>query len=346
MSIEKILITGGCGFIGRNLIHSLMQENPSLKVRVLDNLSVGSREELTRVTRFKDKRQDFGTWEEGVCLAEGDILDKSFSLKALLGADAVVHLAANTGVIPSIENPEMDCQANVVGTVNLLESCRFNRVRRFIMASSGAPLGSQQPPIHEEMNPRPISPYGASKLAGEAYCSAYFGSYGLDTVCLRFGNVYGPWAENKSSVVAKFAKQILNQEDLVIYGDGTQTRDFIHTADLCDAIRKALFTDGIGGQVFQIATHKEHTVLEVAEGLNEAFYSRLGHRSRITYEARRDGEVQRNFSNIDKAKKVLKWSPQIGFEEGLRMVVDWFLERSATETVGVRESHNRKETQL
>jgi UDP-glucose 4-epimerase len=141
----------------------------------------------------------------------------------------------------------MDCMVNVLGTFNYLDACRKSNVKRFVFASSGAPLGEQEPPIHEEMVPRPISPYGASKLCGEAYCSAFHGSFGVETVCLRFGNVYGPYSTHKGSVVAKFIKQILERETLTIYGDGSQTRDFIYIDDLIRAVWAGVTVPGVGG---------------------------------------------------------------------------------------------------
>src|SRR5262249_16844775 len=154
---------------------------------------------------------------------------------------------------------------NVVGTLNYLEACRRLGVRRFVFASSGAPIGDCEPPLHEEMPGHPVSPYGASKLAGEAYCSAYRHSFGIETVALRFGNCYGPLSSHKNSVVAKFIRQALAGQPWEIFGDGCQTRDFIYVQDVTDAIIRAATVEGIGGEVFQIATNSETTVLELAE---------------------------------------------------------------------------------
>lgn len=262
----------------------------------------------------------------------GDIRDGDLAKKVCRGVDAIVHLAANTGVIPSIENPMEDCMSNVIGTVNFLEAARLAGTERFILASSSAPLGEQDPPIHEEIVPRPISPYGASKLSGEAYCSAYFGSFGLDTVALRFGNVYGPRSSHKGSVVAKFIKHIFAGEDLPIYGGGTQTRDFIYVEDQVTAILMALEKPGIGGEVFQIATHREHTVGEIAENLNQLAEKHLGKKSRIVYEQERKGEVKRNYSDISKARRMLGFEPKVSLEKGLEKTFLWFLEEKSKNT--------------
>ncbi len=325
--MKKLVITGGCGFIGVNLIRYLLKLKKSVQIRVVDNFKVGTMDDLARVCSFMQiSPQNLKAWNSGVTLVEGDILDARLANEICQGADGVVHLAANTGVIPSIENPRMDFEANVLGTFNYLEACRLNKVQRFVLASSGAPLGEQVPPIHENMVPRPISPYGASKLCGEAYCSAYYGSFDVETVCLRFGNVYGPYSTHKGSVIAKFIKQILAGETLTIYGYGSQTRDFIYVIDLCSAIWKALTVPGIGGEVFQIATHKEHTVIEVAEILNGLMMKYTGKSSPVIHASMRKGEVQRNYSDITKAKKLLKWEPECSFEKGMEETVCWFVE--------------------
>lgn len=313
-----------------NLISCLLSKDGNHQIRVLDNLSVGSSEDLAPIG--KSEKDSAGGLTGGnsvkLELIVGDIRDEDLVRRASKGMDAVVHLAANTGVIPSIEDPGTDCATNVMGTFHCLEAARLNGVSRFVFASSGAPLGEQVPPIHEEMVPHPISPYGASKLCGEAYCSAYHGSYGLETVALRFGNVYGPCSNHKGSVVSKFIKHILASEPLPIYGDGNQTRDFIYVEDLVEAILSAVEKPGVGGQIFQIATHREHTIGEVAEELNRLAEKYLGRRSPIVYEKERKGEVRRNFSDISKAKRTLGFEPEHDLKKGLEKTFLWFLDNS------------------
>lgn len=324
----NIIITGGCGFIGINLIRFILSKQPDCKIRVVDNLSVGTRNDLSLAGDFTEaaEKDIGGRLMNRLELVVGDIRDDSLAEIVCRGADAIVHLAANTGVIPSIEDPFADCRSNVIGTLNYLEAARSNAVTGFVFASSGAPLGKQVPPVHEKMVPCPISPYGASKLAGEAYCSAYHGSFGLNTVTLRFGNVYGPYSSHKGSVVAKFIKQIFAGEHLTIYGDGNQTRDFIYVGDLVKAIVSAMGKTGIGGEIFQIATHREHTVGEVAAGLNQLAHKLLGRTSPIIYEKERKGEVMRNFSDITKAKEVLGFEPEYDLKKGLEETFGWFLQ--------------------
>ncbi len=241
LASQRWLITGGCGFIGTSLIAHLVKTYPGVDIRVLDNLSVGSKNDLYNVVSSADNKP--GTGEARIEIIEGDIRDFDTCLKSCEGIDVVVHLAANTGVAPSIEKPRYDMEANVIGTFNMLEASRQNKTTKFIFASSGAPIGEVEPPINEEKAPRPESPYGASKLAGEGYCSAFFRTFGVKTIALRFGNVYGTLSKHKNSVVAKFLREAFAGNPLEIYGDGSQTRDFIYIDDLIQAIILSVSSD-------------------------------------------------------------------------------------------------------
>ena len=322
------LITGGCGFLGVNLIDRLLKLDPKTNIRVLDNLSVGSRDDLGGVCNFREVASgEIGSSPSGVELVVSNIMDVGACSAATKGIDVVVHFAANTGVGPSVENPRLDMETNVIGTFNMLEASRQNNVRNFIFASSGAPLGEVEPPIHEEKAPRPVSPYGASKLAGEGYCSAFYRTFGLKTVSLRFGNVYGPRSKHKSSVVAKFFRQALRGEPLEIYGDGSQTRDFIYIDDLVQAVILSVKSD-IGGEVFQIATHRETDVNEIAMKIKELLKNEAGIQVGISYSAPRLGDVKRNYSDISKARRMLHFEPECGLENGLRLTWQYFKEQS------------------
>ena len=247
--MTNILITGGCGFIGINLL-DYFQKNTSNQITVLDNLSVGNSEYLK---------------EFDVEFIEGDIRDANLVNQIMKKVDAVIHLAADTRVIDSIENPNYNFDVNVTGTYNLLCSARNHAVEKFVMASTGgAIVGNASLPVNEKMVPKPISPYGASKLCGEAYCSAFAGAYGMKTVCLRFSNVYGPRSYHKGSVISHFYKQIIKRAPLIIYGNGEQTRDFIYVDDLCEVIHKALFIQD-GGTSYQLGTGVETSINELVE---------------------------------------------------------------------------------
>jgi UDP-glucose 4-epimerase len=323
------LITGGCGFIGRNLLLRASQ-NADAVFRVVDDLSTGTREDLAALAEFReldraDPSIDWSDWSRAnVELIRADVRDAAVARQVTAGADVAVHLAANTGVGPSIEDPMRDCTINVVGTLTYLDACRLNSVRRFVFASSGAAVGECKPPIHEESIPHPVSPYGASKLAGEAYCSGYARSFGLGTVALRFGNCYGPLSGHKTSVVAKFIREAFAGKYWEIYGDGGQTRDFIYVDDVTDAILLA-GTSSVGGEVFQIASSTETTVSELATKLAAVLKFHGIRPPDVHYAKTRQGDVQRNYSDTTKAQTCLGWSSKVPLDEGLDRTVRWFL---------------------
>jgi UDP-glucose 4-epimerase len=322
------LITGGCGFLGTAFVRSLVEECGHA-VRVVDDLSVGEREDLGAVCRYVVRSSAdldaFPAPGEPVELVVGDILDERLALLAAEGADVIVHLAANTGVAPSVEDPRRDCMSNVLGTFNYLEAARHNGIQRFVFASSGAAVGEVEPPLHEELAPHPVSPYGSSKLAGEGYCSAYFRTFGIETVALRFGNVYGPLSGHKNSAVAKFIKRAMSGEVLEIYGDGTQTRDFIYIDDLIRAVRLSATVEGVGGEVFQIATNAETSVQELVDRLLPALAAAGIEDVEVRQTSPRLGDVMRNYSDTSKAARMLGWRSEVNLDEGLHRTVEWFM---------------------
>ncbi|MCB8980458.1 MAG: NAD-dependent epimerase/dehydratase family protein [Ardenticatenaceae bacterium] len=300
--MKKICITGGGGFVGANLVRLLLQEGYT--VRVLDNFTTGQRCYLDGLN---------------IELIEGDIMDEVVSATAVAGMDGVVHLAAQTSVPDSVENPFYDCQLNVLGTLNLLEACRQANIPRFVFASSNAPLGRQLPPAHEEQAPLPISPYGASKLAGEGYCLAYHGTWGLGTIVLRFANLYGPFSGHTKGVVAQFLKNVATGRPLEVHGDGQQTRDFIYVVDLCRAILLALESE-LCGELFQIATGTETSILELTEQLAEVTQQAITR----THGKRRLGDIGQNYSAVSKAAERLHWQPTTSLKAGLNETWAWF----------------------
>jgi len=323
---KNILITGGCGFIGTSLIRRLLEKDPKSVVRVVDSFVTGTPDDLVEVTEFETYTADtIKNHTSGIGLIEGDIRDAELMQKVAQGVDAIVHLAANTGVGPSVEDPRLDMECNVIGTFNMLEAARINDIKSFVFASSGAPAGEVEPPIHEELPPHPVSPYGSSKLAGEGYCSSYAKTFGINTVCLRFGNVYGPGSKHKASVVAKFIKEALDGKTCMIYGDGKQTRDFIYIEDLINAVMLGIEKD-VGGETFQIATGRESTVGEVAQMIADELKAR-GVDMKIENEAPRLGDVARNFSDTTKAKNILGWIPQMMLTEGIGKTIDYFINK-------------------
>jgi UDP-glucose 4-epimerase len=305
----KLLVTGGCGFVGTNLIAYLNQVG-GYEITVFDNESLGERSSL-----------------EGLDAAfvHGDLRDAGAVRVAVKGQDAIVHLAADTRVIPSIEKPRYNFEVNALGSLNLLESMRETGVSQLASASTGgAILGDVTPPVHEEMVAKPASPYGASKLCVEGYASAYGACYGIKTVSLRFSNVYGPRSFHKGSVVAHIFKQILAGKPLVVYGDGSQSRDFVFVEDLCEGIRRALDVDRT--EVIQLGVGRPTSVNELIELMRGV----VGDDDvSVRYEDFRAGEIVNTYCDISKARRVLGYDPRTTLEDGLRQTWGWFTENAA-----------------
>ncbi len=304
---KKILVTGGCGFVGANLVPRL--EKAGHWVRVLDSEALGRREYL-------------GSFE-GEFL-RGDIRDSDALDTALQGIDAVIHLAADTRVIDSIEDPLHNFDVNVVGSFRLLQAMRARGVPRLINASTGgAIIGDVPPPVHEGLLPRPLAPYGASKMAVEGYLSAWSGSYGLRSLSLRFANVYGPRSFHKGSVIASFFKQILRGKPLVVYGDGSQVRDFIFVGDLCDGIIRSLDCDvstviQLGSGVPVSINHLIDLIRDVVDPLPV----------RVEYRDARRGEIVETWCDISRARGMLGFEPSTPLHEGLKKTWAWFRRRN------------------
>ena len=304
---KSVLVTGGAGFVGATLVRHLVQDGH--RVRVLDNYSTGDPAHLTGV----DAEQ-----------VEGDIRDAATIDAALAGMDSVIHLAAAGSVIKSIEDPVANFEANVLGTFRVLDSARRAGVERTVQASTGGALiGNATPPVDEYSLPKPISPYGASKLAGEGYAYAFSQCYDLRAIALRFANIYGPWSERKTGAMNMFFKAIHDGEPIVMYGDGTSSRDYTHVDDISRALRLALSTDVPGGTVLHIASGVETTVQELAD-LCKAAAGVPDHPVRHLPE--RPGEVDRNFASYDLANKVLGYAPTISREDGIRRTWAWYNE--------------------
>jgi UDP-glucose 4-epimerase len=317
------LLTGGCGFIGSALARKILPNGHNL--RVIDNMSVGTRDDLPLSPVELEIKDCHRAWTTNLSLLVADIRDPKATCAAAAGADIIVHLAANANAMASLKNPRIDCETNVLGTLNMLEAARSVGCRRFVFASSAASLGVHTPPSHEEMTPHPLSPYGASKLAGESYCSAYWYSFGIEAVALRFGNVYGVGSRHKESVIAHFFSRALAGLPLEICGDGNQTRDFIFVDDLIEAIFLAAITQNLGGEVIQIGTGTEHTVNDVARLIQLIVSRGLGNNVVLSTIDIRPGEIRRSAFDISKARRLLGFAPKTSLEDGLTTVLEYFL---------------------
>ena len=306
----NILITGGLGFVGSNIIETA-NSNGFASITVLDNETLGSPSDIAGLKATHVK---------------GDLNDLPLLKELIDNSDAVIHLAADTTVIGSIENPRHNFETNVVGIFNVLETMRELNKNKLVFASTGgAIIGEGKLPLDEEQVANPLSPYGASKLAGEGYLSAYAASFGMSAIAYRFSNVYGPRSFHKGSVVAAYMKAILAGDPLTVYGDGSQTRDFVFVKDLCAVILKSLEIECSG--VFQLGSGTETTLLELLDLLSETVGDDLS--GRIEFKPVRSGEVHRTYCDINKAKRRLNYDPTTSLQEGLNETWKWFTENEA-----------------
>jgi UDP-glucose 4-epimerase len=301
--VPRALVTGGAGFIGSALVRALRERG--YDVRVYDDLSVG------------DPANIDGTDAE---IVRGDVCDLAALTEAARGCDAAFHLAAGAGVIQSIDEPLVNFDQNARGTVVALEAARRADVGRFVFSSSNAPLGEGAYPAREDKPIAPLSPYGASKAVGEAYCSAFHGAYGMHAVAVRFSNAYGPRSAHKGNVIPLFIRRLRAGQELTVYGDGEQTRDFVFCEDLADGLIRAAEADGAGGEIFQLASGVETSLNRLLELLGEV----SGTEPRVRREPPRAGEILRNYSSVDKARDRLGYRPSVALAEGLQRTWDWF----------------------
>ncbi len=300
----KVMITGGAGFIGQNLAYAFLNDQQA-KVHILD-CDGGALSTMC-------SNGELHPWNI-------DITNADALTPALTDIDVVVHLAASSGVLHSIEDP-IDCyRTNVLGTLNLLEACRTNGVNLFINASTGGALcGEIDGPVDEYVLPNPIAPYGASKLSTEGLCTAYMKSYGLGTLSLRFSNVFGERSISKSTVVASFMKAQLRGHTFNVYGDGTQERDYIYVQDLCQIIRRCIALNLRG--TYQLGSGKGTSLNDLIELM---FKVTRTNPNMVNYKEFRTGEVLRTWCNISKIKSQIRNYPNTDLETALTKTWQWF----------------------
>lgn len=304
----RILVTGGAGFIGSNICRVLARRKA--KVLVLDNFSTGKEENLAKI-------------HNQVEIIKEDITDLKMVRKVVQNVDYILHQAALPSVPRSVKDPLSSNQANVVGTLNVLLVARDAGVKRVIYASSSSVYGdSPLLPKKEDMNPAPLSPYAVSKLSGEYYCQVFYSVYGLETVILRYFNVFGPHQDPTSlyaAVIPKFIQAMLKGEAPTIYGDGEQSRDFTYVDNVVQANILALETKDAAGKILNIACGERTKVNDLVNSLNKI----LGRRIKPSFASPRPGDVKHSVASISLAKKVLGYQPQISIEEGLERTVEW-----------------------
>ncbi len=309
MSEGWALVTGGAGFIGSHIVRALLARGQ--RVRVLDDFSTGKPENLA------------GLRTERLEVVEDDLRDPEALRKALQGVEVVFHQAAFVSVPASMEAP-LDCHAvNATGTMQLLESARQAGVQKVVLASSAAVYGDAQAfPLQEYLSPRPLSPYAATKAVDELYARLYTAAYGLPVVALRYFNVYGPRQRPDSPYAAAipiFARRMLNGEPPVVYGDGSQRRDFIFVEDVVEANLLAAATAEAAGQVFNICTGREVSLMELIATLQEL----IPEAPAPVFAPPRPGDIYRSVGDPTRAKEILGFQARTSLQEGLAQVVAW-----------------------
>jgi nucleoside-diphosphate-sugar epimerase len=307
---DHYLITGGAGFIGSHLVKRVLGTGGI--VRVVDNLSTGSAERLSNI-------------RDSVQLLTGDLADESVAAEAVKGMDYVLHQAA----VPSVQRSVVDAvgtnRSNVTATLNLLENCRKGGIRRFVYAASSSAYGDTEVlPKNEEMPTNPLSPYALQKWVGERYCKLYHELYGLETVSLRYFNVFGPGQDpysEYSAVIPKFTTKLLAKEPITVYGDGEQSRDFTYIDNVIEANLLALGAPNAPGEVCNIGCGQRVSLNELIRILEEL----LGVRAEVTYAPAKAGDVRHSLADITKATRVLGYVPKMKIEEGLRRTVEAYV---------------------
>lgn len=310
----NVLVTGGAGFIGSHLAHGLLAEGH--RVRVLDNLATGRRTNLREI------------WDDVEWL-EGSTADPGTASRAVQGVEVVLHQAAIPSVARSLADPVASNEANAGGTVTLLTAAKDAGVRRFVYAGSSSAYGNTpELPKVETMPPNPRSPYAVSKLAGELYCQVFASLFPIETVCLRYFNVFGPRQDPGSryaAVIPKFILALAEGRPVAIEGDGTQSRDFTFVSNVVQANLKAMAAPGVSGQMMNVGCGQRFTLNQMLDELvhileAEPVIERL---------PPRPGDVPHSLADIGKARRLLGYEPAISFPEGLRRTVDWFLTHGA-----------------
>ncbi|HET9400175.1 MAG TPA: SDR family oxidoreductase [Candidatus Acidoferrales bacterium] len=305
----KFLVTGGAGFIGSNTVDELVRRGHD--VSVFDDFSAG-------------KKPNLDSARGKIAVIEGSITDPALCQRACRGADYILHLAARTSVPRSVVDPIETNNVNVAGTLNILLAARDAKVRRVVFAASSSAYGETPTlPKLETMQPVPISPYGVSKYVGELYGYAFGKCYGLETVSLRYFNVFGPRQDPSSpysGVLSKFCSALLAGESPVIYGDGEQSRDFTYIENVVQANLLACESPGAAGQVFNVGTGSRFTLNQTLALLGKITGKNLA----ANYDLPRSGDIRDSQADISAARSVLGYDPKIGFEEGLRRTWEWY----------------------
>ena len=303
------LVTGGAGFIGSNMVRFLLAKGH--EVRVLDNFETGKKENLAELT-------------DQIELITGDIRDTAIVQNAVAGAEVVYHLAALGSVPRSVEDPATSHDVNVNGTFNMLQAARANQVKRFVFASSSSIYGqSDVLPQHEGLPLQPISPYGATKAIGEIYCRAFYQTYGLQTISLRYYNVFGPRQDPTSQYAAAvplFVSALMHDKPPRIFDDGEQSRGFTYIDNVLQANWLAATAPEVHGEAVNISTTNAVTVNTVVKTITKLLAKDI----KPTYTPPRPGDIKHSLADVSRAKELIGYEPKITFEQGIEMAIDWY----------------------
>lgn len=307
--MARCLVTGGAGFIGSHIVRGLL--NAGHSVRVLDNLCTGHRDNLEEVS-------------DRIEFIEGDVTDPIACKEALSGVERVFHQAALASVPLSLERPLDTHSACATGTLNVLNESVKAKVRKFVYAASSSAYGDQPTSSKRESDlPMPLSPYAVAKLCGEFYCQSYFHSFGLETVGLRYFNVFGPRQDPDSpysAVIPIFVSRILSGQSAIVYGDGLQSRDFTFVSNVVHGNLLAAERPNIGGRVFNLADGRQTTLNQLLKLLGQM----LGIAPKVDYQPARVGDVRESLADISLARRLLGYEPKFNLEEGLKQTIEYY----------------------
>ena len=323
----RILITGGLGFIGTNLISYLVKKDKIKQIIIVDNKSKSNTKYLDSIYSYKyfNNMKNYKINKSRINVINADTKNSPFANKITRNIDCVIHLAAESGVDLSIKNPRKSFDININGTFNYLDACRTNNVRNFIFASSGSVFGDAKPPMSEMTLKNPISTYGSSKLSIETFCETYSKIFEINTTILRFSNAYGPYSSHKKSIVANFSKNIINEKPISINGDGKTTRDYIHVSDIVKAIYNSL-NQKDSFQNFNISTGKQTSINTLLKNITNIF-SKFGYKKIIIKNQKeRKGDMRFNSMSSKKYLNYYKEKNFINLNDGLRNTIEWFIQ--------------------